>query len=318
MRALLFDGRLRYDPAYPEPVLPSGEALVRVLLAGICNTDIELVRGYMDFCGVLGHEFVGEVVQAPDDPTWVGERVVGDINAACYTCDVCRAGRHMHCPNRTTLGIDRRDGCFADYLRLPLANLHRVPASISDERAVFTEPLAAACEILEQVDIRPTDRVVVLGDGKLGLLVAAVLRLTGADLLLVGRHPAKLAIAQAWGVAVGQEGDDLPARRADVVVECSGQPGGFALALQLVRPRGTLVMKSTYHGQFTLDMSSLVVDEITVVGSRCGPFGAALRFLEKGLVNPTPLISARYALPDGPAAFEHAVQPGVLKVLLQP
>jgi alcohol dehydrogenase len=317
MRALVCDHGLRYDSAYPQPALPSGEALVRVRLAGICNTDLELVRGYMGFQGVLGHEFVGEVMQAPD-PVWLGKRVVGDINAACYACETCRAGRHTHCPHRTTLGIFRRDGAFADFLRLPVPNLYPVPDVVTDEQAVFVEPLAAACEILEQVAIRPTDRVVVLGDGKLGLLVSAVLRLTGADLRLVGRHPDKLAIAAAWGVAAQHGADDLPAGWADVVVECTGSPTGFTLARKLLRPRGTLVLKSTYHGDLPVDMSALVVDEITLVGSRCGPFAPALRLLESGLVDPTPLISARYALSDGEAAFARAVQPGVLKVLLEP
>ena len=317
MRALVCDHGLRYAPAYPEPALPSGEALVRVRLAGICNTDLELVRGYMGFQGVLGHEFVGEVVQVPD-PAWLGKRVVGDINAACYACETCRAGRHTHCPHRTTLGIFRRDGAFADFLRLPLPNLYPVPDVVTDEQAVFIEPLAAACEILEQVTIRPTDRVVVLGDGKLGLLVAAVLRLTGADLRLVGRHPPKLAIAAAWGVAAQNGADDLPAGWADVVVECTGSSTGFALARKLLRPRGTLVLKSTYHGDLPVDMSALVVDEITLIGSRCGPFAPALRLLESGLVDPTPLISDQYALSDGEAAFARAVAPGVLKVLLKP
>ena len=201
MRALICDNGLRYDPAYPEPVPPPGEALIRVRLAGICNTDLELVRGYLGFRGVMGHEFVGEVVQAAD-ATWLGRRVVGDINAACRSqeCVACTAGRPTHCPNRTTLGIAGRDGAFAEYLILPQANLYAVPKNVSDEMAVFTEPLAAACEILAQIQIAPTDRVVVLGDGKLGLLVAAVLRLTGAELTLVGRHQDKLAIAEDWGV----------------------------------------------------------------------------------------------------------------------
>lgn len=317
MRALLCDGGLRYDPAYPEPQPPAGEALVRVRLAGVCATDRELLRGYMGFRGVLGHEFVGEVVQSPD-PAWIGRRVVGDINAACYACPTCLAGRHTHCPNRTTLGIMGRDGAFADYLRLPLPNLYPVPPAVPNEMAVFTEPLAAACEILEQVTIRPTDRVVVIGDGKLGLLVAAVLRLTGADLLLVGRYPAKLAIAQAWGIATAFAAEVDARPEADVVVDCAGGPSGFALANQLLRPRGTLVLKSTYHGELALDMSALVVREITLVGSRCGPFAPALRLLAGGLVDPRPLISACYPLPDGATAFQHAGEPGVLKVLLRP
>lgn len=317
MRALLFDGALRYEPDYPRPEPPPGEALVRVRLAGVCATDRELVRGYMGYRGILGHEFVGEVVQAPD-PAWLGRRVVGDINAACYRCPTCLAGRHTHCPNRTTLGIMGRDGAFADYLCLPLPNLYRVPDHVPDEKAVFTEPLAAACEILAQVAIRPTERVIVIGDGKLGLLVAAVMRLTGADLLLIGRHRDKLAIAGAWGIATALVTEEIADRQADVVVECSGHPSGFALARRLVRPAGVLVMKSTYHGQVEVDISALVVDEITVVGSRCGPFAPALRLLAAGLVDPTPLISACYGLEEGEAAFARAAEPGILKVLLKP
>ncbi len=317
MRAAVCDNGLRFDPAYPDPVPPPGEALIRVRLAGICNTDLELLRGYMAYRGVLGHEFVGEVVQGPD-PAWLGRRVVGDINAACYTCDTCRAGRHTHCPNRTTLGIYRRDGALADYLLLPQANLHAVPDSVPDEAAVFVEPLAAACEILEQVHLRPTDRVVVLGDGKLGLLVAAVLRLTGCDLTLVGRHREKLALAAAWGVPGRLSDEPLPAHEADVVVECTGSPDGFALARRLLRPRGTLVLKSTYHGALSVDMSALVVDEITLVGSRCGPFAPAIRLLAAGLVDPRPLIAATYRLADIEAAFAHAGSKGVLKVLVAP
>jgi threonine dehydrogenase-like Zn-dependent dehydrogenase len=262
--------------------------------------------------------------------------VVGDINAACYQCPTCRAGRHTHCPHRTTLGIDRRDGAFADRLLLPQANLYAVPDSVPDEMAVFVEPLAAACEILEQVPLRPADRVVVLGDGKLGLLVAAVLRLAGVDLTLVGRHAGKLALAAAWGVPVrlasgaeaetpGQDvlaagallGAAIPGASADVVVECTGSAAGFAEARRLLRPRGTLILKSTYHGDLTLNMSALVVDEITLVGSRCGPFAPALRLLASGLIDPRPLITATYPLAEGEAAFAHAVRPGVLKVLLR-
>lgn len=317
MRAIVCDNGLRFDPTYPDPVPPPGEALVRVRLVGICNTDLELVRGYMAFHGVLGHEFVGEVMQGPD-PAWIGRRVVGDINAACTTCATCRVGRHTHCPNRTTLGIDRRDGALADMLLLPQANLYAVPDNVPDKAAVFVEPLAAACEILEQLRLRPTDRVVVLGDGKLGLLVAAVLRLTGCDLTLVGRHPDKLAIAAGWGVPVQRAGQELPARSADVVVECTGSPTGFAQARALLRPRGILVLKSTYHGDLTVDLSALVVDEITLIGSRCGPFAPALRLLAAGLIDPRPLISDVYSLDDGEMAFARAAAAGVLKVLVAP
>lgn len=319
MRALLCDNGLRYDPAYPDPMPLAGEALIRVRLAGICNTDLELVRGYMGFRGVLGHEFVGEVLQAAD-PAWLGQRVVGDINAACRseTCDACRAGRPTHCPQRTTLGIAGRDGAFADYLVLPQANLYAVPANVSDELAVFAEPLAAACEILEQIHLKSTDRVYVLGDGKLGLLASAVLRLTGAELTLVGRNRNKLAIAEGWGVRVRTAEEALPAHTADVVVECTGSPEGFASARRLLRPRGTLVLKSTYHGALTVDMSGLVVDEIILLGSRCGPFAPALRLLASGLVDPRALITGAFPLDQAVAAFDRATARGALKILLAP
>ena len=319
MRAFLCERGGRFVSDYPEPAPPAGEALVRVRLAGICNTDLELVRGYLGFSGVLGHEFVGEVVQAPD-ASWLGQRVVADINAACGAqgCEACAAGRPTHCPNRTTLGIAGRDGAFADLLIMPQANLYAVPDAVSDELAVFTEPLAAACEILAQITIAPTDRVVVLGDGKLGLLVAAVLRLTGADLLLVGRNRNKLAIAARWGIKVRLADEPLQERSADVVAECTGSSQGFELARHLLRPRGTLVLKSTYHGALTVDMSALVVDEISLVGSRCGPFAPALRLLESGLVEPQALISDLFSLDRAEAALTRAAEPGVLKVLLKP
>lgn len=319
MRAILCENGLRYEPAHPDPVPPAGEALIRVRLAGICNTDLELVRGYLSYRGVLGHEFVGEVVQA-EDPTWLGCRVVGDINAACRRpeCAACSAGRPTHCPNRTTLGIAGRDGAFADYLILPQANLYAVPDNVPDALAVFTEPLAAACEILEQTRIVPTDRAYVLGDGKLGLLTAAVLRLAGAELTLIGRNRSKLAIAEGWGVPVRLAGDSLPEHTADVVVECTGSPQGFETARRLLRPRGTLILKSTYHGALSVDMSALVVDEITLLGSRCGPFAPALRLLASGLVDPRALITETFTLDQAAAAFERALAPGVLKVLLAP
>ena len=316
MRALVCDADgLHLDLAHAEPRPRPGEALIRLRLGGICNTDREIIQGYMAFQGVLGHEFVGDVVSA-EDPAWVGRRVVGDINAACYRCETCLAGNHTHCPHRTTLGIYGRDGAFADYFCLPMANLYPVPDGLSDEAAVFTEPLAAACELLEQIAMRPGLRVLVLGDGKLGLLVSAVLRLTGVDLLLVGHHPAKLAIAQNWGIRTSGTGN-VVGRPADVVVECTGRQEGLLAALGWLRPRGTLALKSTYHGNVTLNMSALVVDEITLVGSRCGPFAPALRLLAGGLVDPRPLISGVYPLTDGLAAFDRAAIPGVVKILLE-
>lgn len=316
MQALVYDGevlQLRED--YPRPVPPPGEALVRVRLAGICNTDLEIVRGYMGFRGVLGHEFVGTVEEA-EDRSLIGQRVVGEINAYCGECPTCQAGRPTHCPHRTTLGIWGRDGAFAEYLTLPVRNLHTVPDAISDEEAVFTEPLAAALEILEQVHLRPTDRVIVLGDGKLGLLVAQVLALMGCDLLAVGRHREKLAILAWRGIPTLLEAE-AEGLAADVVVECTGRPEGFAAARRILRPRGMLVLKSTYHGGVEADLTGLVVDEITLVGSRCGPFPPALRLLQHGLVDARSLISAVYPLAQGVEAFARAAEPGVLKVLLQ-
>ncbi len=316
MKALLFDGRLRLVEDHPRPEPAPGEVRIRTTLAGICNTDLEVTRGYAGFRGVLGHEFVG-VVDAADDPALVGQRVVGEINLACGACTLCRARLPSHCTRRTVLGIRGHDGVLAQCFCLPAQNLHRVPDAVPDERAVFAEPLAAACEILDQVHVRPTDRLVVLGDGKLGLLVAQVLALTGCDLLAVGRHEEKLAILAARGIPT-QLGDDGLEGSADLVVECTGRAEGFRAARRLVRPRGTLVLKSTYHGQVEADLSALVVDEIRVVGSRCGPFPAALRLLEQGLVDVAPLVEAEYPLDQALAAFKHAGRRGAIKVLVRP
>ena len=315
MRALIYDGQLKFVEDYPTPVPPPSEALVRVTLAGICNTDIEITKGYMGFTGVLGHEFVGVVEECADE-SMIGKRVVGEINCYCGECDYCRRGLVTHCPNRTTLGISGRDGAFADYLVLPRRNLHVVPDALSDEEAVFTEPLAAALEILEQVHVKPTDRTVVLGDGKLGLLVAQVLSLVGCDLVAVGKHPQKLAILQRRGIETRlvEEGIDL---KADIVVDCTGNPSGFEMARELVRPRGTIVVKSTFHGASQIAFTPMVVNEVTIVGSRCGPFAAALRLLERGLIEVRPLISAVYPLDEGLAAFKRAKARGTLKVLLR-
>lgn len=315
MRALVFDEKLVLRTDMPRPSPPVGEALIRTRLAGICNTDLEIVRGYMGFRGVLGHEFVGQVIEAEGAPQLVGQRVVGEINAYCGECSTCRRGDTSHCPRRTTLGIFGRDGVMADYFCLPTHLLHVVPEAVPDRWAVFSEPLAAALEITEQVHVRPTHQVIVLGDGKLGLLIAQVLQLTGCQLLVVGRHAAKLAILERRGIATRLIGDGLEAK-ADIVVEATGSPQGFATARRLVRPRGRLVLKSTFHGQAELDLSRLVVDEITLIGSRCGPFPAALRLLEQRLVDVEPLVHEVWPLDRGVAAFERAAAPGVLKVLL--
>ncbi len=304
--------RMRNDVATPDP--PPGEALVRVLRAGICNTDIELTRGYYPFTGILGHEFVGVVERGASG--LVGRRAVGEITAVCGACSACLAGRRTHCERRTVLGIVGRHGAFADHLILPAKNLHPVPETVSTDAAVFTEPLAAALEIQEQVRIGSNDRVLVVGDGKLGQLVAQTLALTGCALLVVGRHDAKLALLAARGIETGRA-DRATRGKFDVAVECTGNPEGFAVAQRALRPRGTLVLKSTYAGALTLDAAAIVVNELTVVGSRCGPFAPALRLLAEGRVAVEPLIHARYPLAEAVTAFQHAQRPGVLKVVLE-
>ncbi len=335
MRALVYhNNTLTFTSDYPRPTPAAGEALIRVLQVGICNTDLEIIRGYMKFTGVPGHEFVGIVeainphptrhAQSPEIMALVGWRVVGEINAACYRTDCwyCSRGIPTHCPNRTTLGIANRDGAFAEYLTLPLENLHTVPETISDEEAVFVEPLAANFEMLEQAHIRPTDRVVVLGDGKMGQLAAQTLALTGCEVIMVGKHEEKLALARQHGSATrlltGVDDFTLDGgQRVDMVVECTGSARGLELALRLTRPRGTIMLKSTVADQSTLHLASIVIDEIRVQGSRCGPFAPALRALSQRSIAVPPLISARFSLDDGLAAFEYAAKAGVLKVLVQ-
>lgn len=299
----------------PEPGKP-GEALIRVRKAGICSTDLELVKGYYPFTGIPGHEFVGEVVAA-DDRRWVGQRVVGDINITCGNCEQCLNERPTHCENRSTLGITNHDGAFAEFITLPIANLHRVPASVPDEMAVFTEPLAAALEIQLQVHVHPTDRVLVVGAGRLGQLIAQTLALTGCDLHVAARHDYQKRILVERGIRIIGE-EDIQPWRWDIVVEATGSPGGFSLARQAIRPRGILVMKSTYKGEMPVNFSSIVVDEINIVGSRCGPFEPALRLMEQGEVDPSVLIAAEFKLDEALQAFERAGQPGVLKVLVTP
>ena len=315
MRALRLEDLVRLRQDLAEPVPAPGEALVRVRLAGICATDLALIRGYLPFRGTLGHEFVGEVAAAPGATDWIGRRVVGEINVACGSCRHCRAGRRSHCEHRQVTGLRGRDGAFADYLCLPIANLHQVHDSIPDEAAVFTEPLAAALEIPEQVEIRPELRVLVVGAGRLGQLIARVLRLTGCQLSVVARYPGQHRLLAAAGIASLAE-DAVAAHAADLVVEATGSQGGFALAQQAVRPRGTIVLKSTYRGNMAVDLSALVVNEITLVGSRCGPFSAALRLLEQRLVDPLPLIDSRFPLEQGSAALDRAAERGIIKVLL--
>jgi 2-desacetyl-2-hydroxyethyl bacteriochlorophyllide A dehydrogenase len=299
----------------PQPRKPN-EVLIKIYKAGICSTDLELVKGYYPYTGILGHEFVGEVVEADDD-SWIGQRVVGEINAVCNECEQCFNGRPTHCENRTVLGIVNRDGIFSEFTTLPIANLHRVPASVPDEMAVFTEPIAAALEIQQQVQVKPTDRVLLVGAGRLGQLIAQILALTGCDLRVVARHKHQQDLLKSRGIRIISE-EEIKPWRWDIVVEATGSPSGFSLARQAIRPRGTLVLKSTYKGEMNVNFSSIVVDEVNIIGSRCGPFAPALRLMESGQVDPTILIDSEFSLGDALKAFEHAAETGVLKVLVNP
>ncbi len=299
----------------PPPVVP-GEAVVRVSLAGICGTDLALRDGYAGFTGVPGHEFVGVVESAPGAEPWMGRRVVGEINAACGRCAECQRGARAHCERRTVLGIRGRHGAFAERLALPVRNLHEVPAEVADEAAVFTEPLAAALRIQEQVAVGAGTRVVVIGAGRLGHLVARTLALAGCDLRVAARGEASRRRVEALGLHALAPAA-LPRRWADVAVDCTGRPEGLALAQPCLRPRGTLVLKSTHAEAAPLNLSPLVVDEITVVGSRCGPFPPALALLAEGRIAVADMVDAISPLEEAPAAFAHAGRPGVLKVLLR-
>lgn len=315
MRALWLENNRISLRSVPQP-RKANEALVKIRKAGICSTDLELVKGYYPYTGILGHEFVGEVVEA-DDASWTGQRVVGEINVVCNECEQCLNGRSTHCEKRTVLGIVNRDGAFAEFTNLPITNLHRVPASVPDEMAVFTEPLAAALEIQQQIQIKPGDRVLLIGAGRLGQLIAQTLALTGCDLRVVARHPYQQKLLKARGIRIISE-DEIQPWRWDVAVEATGSPSGFSLARQAIRPRGTLVLKSTYKGNLDINFSSIVVDEINMIGSRCGPFEPALRLMESHQVDPTVLIANEFKLADALKAFERAAQTGVLKVLVEP
>jgi len=315
MRALHFDGVRARVVDRDDPVPGADEALVRVHLAGICRTDLELCRGYLGFRGVLGHEFVGRVVEGP--PEWRDQRVVGEINFACGSCALCRSGLARHCAARDVMGILRADGAFAELVRVPIANLHPVPAGVPDELAVFTEPLAAAFEILEQVRVEPGIDCIVLGDGKLGLLAAQVLHAAGADVLAVGRHPAKLEVLRRRGIHT-RLASDAALGPASLVVEATGSALGFARAVAALRPRGTLVLKSTHAEQASVDLAPLVIHELHVIGSRCGPFPPALLALETNAIDVRSLIHARFPLARAEEALRMAAEPGVLKVLIEP
>ena len=303
----------------PTPNRPD-EALVRVLKSGICNTDLEIIRGYAGFEGTIGHEFVGEVVKADDAPEMVGRRVVGEINAGCGKCGLCLSGDPRHCPSRTVLGILGRDGAHAEFLQLPTINLVAVPDDVSDEQAVFAEPLAAAIGITEQVTVKKETGVIVIGDGKLGLLCAIGLALRSHDVTLIGKHPSKMAIAEKSGVrgVLLKELDRSIFEEADIVVEASGSESGFSTAVDLVRPRGKIILKSTFHGTPVWPASRIVVDEITVIGSRCGRMEPALQALANGAVDVESMIDTEYPLSKAVEAVERAAGNGVLKILLKP
>ncbi len=318
MQALWLEGqRLDFRQDVPIPIPEADEALIQVILAGICNTDLELLRGYYPFSGIPGHEFVGHVVRAPGEQQLINKRVVGEINIACRECEMCKSGLTRHCEHRKTLGIHDWNGVFADYLILPLVNLHVIPEQLSDEAAVFTEPLAAAGEILEQTEILPKDRVLVIGAGKLGQLVAMILAGTGCDLEVLARHPKQQELLKDHSIRIITE-NKIAKRGYDVIIEATGSPDGFILAMKAIRPCGRIILKSTYKGKPPVNLADLVVNEITVIGSRCGSFETALKLLSSRVVDPRPLIEATFALEHGLAAFEYASRPGVLKVLLRP
>ncbi|MFA5111212.1 MAG: alcohol dehydrogenase catalytic domain-containing protein [Desulfobaccales bacterium] len=313
MLALYFDGQPAFKDL-PRPTPGDGEVLVRVHLAGICGTDLQVLKGYHNFRGIMGHEFVGEVA-GPEGSPWLGQRVVGEINLGCGACDRCRGGLARHCRERRVLGLLNHDGAFAPYLTLPAANLHAVPPEVPDVWAVFTEPLAAALRVPELAPVPPAARVLVVGDGSLGLQIAWVLALSGAEIHLAGHYPEHLLLASPQGIAAFLSAD-LPAGNYDLVAEASGSPGGLELALSRVRPLGTVVLKSTYSARYPLDFAALVVPEVRLVGSRCGPFGPALRLLQDGRIDPRPLISRTFPLARGLEALDWAGRPGVLKVLI--
>jgi threonine dehydrogenase-like Zn-dependent dehydrogenase len=309
-------GRLSFREDIEVPRPGPGEALVRMRKAAICGTDLELVSGYGGFTGIPGHEFVGEVLACPRQAGLVGQRVTARINISCGACPPCEAGRPHHCRNRSVLGIRGRNGAFADYLSVPAGNLVPVPDAISDDAAVFIEPLAAALRIQEQLPITPSHRVLVLGAGRLGQLIAWSLALTGCRLSVLPRYPRQAALLEARGITCG-DASRLAMGAYDVVVEATGRPEGFSLALEAVRPEGTLVLKSTFSGRAELDLSRVVVKEITVIGSRCGPFEPAVALLKNRQLDPTVLIDAQYPLSEALRAFETARAPGALKVMLK-
>ncbi len=316
MKALWLAGQnlsLRNDVPTPEPT--EDEALIKVKVAGICATDLEQVRGYHPFNGIPGHEFVGVVEHAGQERDWIGQRVVGEINVSCGVCTRCKAGLYNHCANRKVIGIRDQNGCFGEYLILPLKNLHRVPDTVPDELAVFTEPLAAALEILQQVPIRPVDKVLIIGAGRLGQLIARVISLVPCELCVIARYKPQKDLLRRVDIKLLDE-DEIPEYGMDVVIEATGSINGLELALRAVRPRGTIILKSTYASSGTINLSSIVVNEITIVGSRCGPFIPALQLMEQGKIDLRGLISGHYPLNDGIQAYRRSAKKGVFKILI--
>ena len=314
MRALVFEKILNFRSNYPIPQPKHKEALIRIAQAGICSTDLEITKGYMDFQGVPGHEFVG-IVEKCEEKSWEGKRVAGEINIGCGACPFCLKGMENHCPNRSVLGILKKDGAFSEYVTLPLRNLHLIPDSISNEEAVFVEPLAAAFEILQQVKLTEEDKVCVFGDGKLGLLVGQVLSLTGCDLTVIGRHQEKLSILEKRGIKTSLKKDTKDS--FDVVIDCSGSPSGLKDALRVALPKAKVVLKTTLAQRESIDLNNVVINEISLIGSRCGPFAPAIKALQNKTVDVRPLISGSYPIEEGIAAFHKASQKGILKIILK-
>ena len=323
MKAIVFDKELKLDTNYPKPEPKTGEALIKVSLAGICNTDYEITKGYMGYVGVLGHEFVGVVEDVnsdkAEDKKWIGKRVVAEISWGCDEpdCEWCAKKNYRHCPNRHTLGIVAKDGCFAEYMTMPLNVLFEVPDNVADEQAVFVEPLAAACEISEQLHIEPMQKVVVLGDGKLGLTTALTLHAQNLDVLLIGKHQNKLDIAKAQGVETQLLQEFSPAPVYDVVVEATGTASGFETSMGLVKPRGVLVLKRTVATGKELNLAPIVINEITVLGSRCGQFPPALRLLKNNRIDFKPFISKIYSVDEALEAFEANKAKDTVKILIK-
>src|SRR3954447_17530189 len=315
MRALVFTNSLAFSAKHPDPPINEGDTLLKVRQAGICSTDLEIVKGYMGFKGVLGHEFVAEVVDSSKKDL-IKQRVVGEINIVCGRCDLCLAGLSTHCRNRSVLGILEHNGAFADYVRLPAENLHALPQSIDDDQAVFVEPLAAAFQVLKQIKLDGRKWVTVLGDGRLGLLVAQVLRNAGCPVRVIGKHPEKLEICQKWQIRSRPLSDIVPRHDQDVVVDCTGSASGFELAMQMVRPRGVIVLKSTFAAGKALNLAPIVIDEISVIGSRCGPFREAIRALAEKQVDVASLIHRRMKIEQAVEAMELAARADVLKVIV--